>query len=146
MQTSKIVDVMFDKTWNDLKIYKLKVANGQSGSIFTKTWEPQVGEELTYTYDVEKTRFKRVNPNANYGGGQGYQAKPSGGASKDKLIVRQVALKCAVEFSNGQDYKVKQVLQVADLFNDWVNQKEEPVQSVSSVRESVVEKEDDLPF
>lgn len=123
MKTATIKDVMFETTWNDFKIYKLHLDNGQSGSILTKTWEPQSGEEFTYTYDVEKSRFKRVNPNGNYSGGNSsYKPSYSGGSSKDKLIVRQVALKAAVDFSNGMNLKASQVLQVAEIFNDWVNQ------------------------
>ena len=146
MTTATIKDVMFESKWNDLNIYKLQLDNGQSGSVFTKTWEPKVGEEFSYTYDVEKSRFKRVNPNSNYsGGGGGYKPSAGGGGSKDKLIVRQVALKAAVEFSTGMDFKVKQVLQIADIFNDWVNQEqkqEAPTPAPAQVREQ----EDDLPF
>ncbi len=146
MKTATIKDVMFESKWNDLNIYKLQLDNGQSGSVFTKTWEPKIGEEFSYTYDVEKSRFKRVNPNSNYsGGGGGYKPSAGAGGSKDKLIVRQVALKAAVEFSTGMDFKVKQVLQIADIFNDWVNQEqkqEAPTPAPAQVREQ----EDDLPF
>jgi len=61
MKSSKITDVMFETKWNDFNIYKLKLANGQSGSILAKSYEPKVGEDLTYTYDVEKSRFRRVD-------------------------------------------------------------------------------------
>lgn len=148
MKTATIKDVMFETTWNDFKIYKLHLDNGQSGSILTKTWEPKTGEEFSYTYDVEKSRFKRVNPNGNYSGGSGgYNAPKAGGSSKDKLIVRQVALKAAVEFSVGMNLKANQVLQIADIFNDWVNidpsvEQEKPQPAPASVREQ----EDDLPF
>lgn len=146
MKTATIKDVMFETTWNDFKIYKLHLDNGQSGSILTKTWEPQTGEEFTYTYDVEKSRFKRVNPNSNYsGGGGGYKPSGGGSSSKDKLIVRQVALKAAVEFSTGMNLKANQVLQVAEIFNDWINitpKQEAPTPPPAQVREQ----EDDLPF
>lgn len=156
MKTSKITDVMFETKWNDFNIYKMQLANGQAGSILTKTWEPQVGEELTYTYDVEKARFKKVNPNfqggsAPQGGSKSYSG---GGGSKDKLIVRQVALKAAVEFSSGRNLKADQVLQVAEIFNDWVNTSEKPEEAPtpppSAVREQapipVAKDDDDLPF
>jgi len=145
MKTATIKDVMFETTWNDFKIYKLHLDNGQSGSILTKTWEPQSGEEFTYTYDVEKSRFKRVNPNGNYSGGNSSYKPSGGGVSKDKLIVRQVALKAAVDFSNGMNLKASQVLQVAEIFNDWVNQQpktEEQQPAPAAAREQ----EDDLPF
>jgi single-stranded DNA-binding protein len=150
MKTATIKDVMFESKWNDFNIYKLSLDNGQSGSIFTKTWEPKAGDEFNYTYDVEKSRFKRVNPNANYSGGGGsYKPSGGGGGSKDKLIVRQVALKAAVEFSTGMNLKANQVLQVADIFNDWVNQepKQEEKQEASTPPPAQVrEQEDDLPF
>ena len=47
MKSSKITDVMFETKWNDFNIYKLKLANGQSGSILAKSYEPKVGEDLT---------------------------------------------------------------------------------------------------
>jgi single-stranded DNA-binding protein len=152
MKTATIKDVMFESKWNDFNIYKLSLDNGQSGSIFTKTWEPKTGEEFNYTYDVEKSRFKRVNPNSNYsGGGGGYKPSNSGGGSKDKLIVRQVALKAAVEYSAGMNLKANQVLQVADIFNEWVNQQPKPEEATpppAQVREqlSAPTTDDDLPF
>jgi len=152
MKTATIKDVMFESKWNDFNIYKLSLDNGQSGSIFTKTWEPKAGEEFNYTYDVEKSRFKRVNPNSNYtGGGGGYKPSAGGGGSKDKLIVRQVALKAAVEYSSGMNLKANQVLQVADIFNDWVNQQPKPEEATpppAQVREQLSSPttDDDLPF
>lgn len=152
MKTATIKDVMFESKWNDFNIYKLSLDNGQSGSIFTKTWEPKTGEEFNYTYDVEKSRFKRVNPNSNYsGGGGGYKPSSGGGGSKDKLIVRQVALKAAVEYSAGMNLKANQVLQVADIFNEWVNQQPKPEEATpppAQVREqlSAPTTDDDLPF
>jgi single-stranded DNA-binding protein len=152
MKTATIKDVMFESKWNDFNIYKLSLDNGQSGSIFTKTWEPKTGEEFNYTYDVEKSRFKRVNPNSNYsGGGGGYKPSSGGGGSKDKLIVRQVALKAAVEYSAGMNLKANQVLQVADIFNEWVNQQPKPEEATpppAQVREqlSAPATDDDLPF
>ena len=152
MKTATIKDVMFESKWNDFNIYKLSLDNGQSGSIFTKTWEPKAGEEFNYTYDVEKSRFKRVNPNSNYtGGGGGYKPSSGGGGSKDKLIVRQVALKAAVEYSAGMSLKANQVLQVADIFNEWVNQQPKPEEATpppAQVREqlSAPSTDDDLPF
>lgn len=152
MKTATIKDVMFESKWNDFNIYKLSLDNGQSGSIFTKTWEPKAGEEFNYTYDVEKSRFKRVNPNANYsGGGGGYKPSGGGSPSKDKLIVRQVALKAAVEYSARIGLKANQVLQVAEIFNDWVNitpKQEEITPPPSQVREQITEQstDDDLPF
>lgn len=143
---------MFESKWNDFNIYKLSLDNGQSGSIFTKTWEPKAGEEFNYTYDVEKSRFKRVNPNSNYtGGGGGYKPSAGGGGSKDKLIVRQVALKAAVEYAAGMGLKANQVLQVADIFNDWVNQQPKPEEATpppAQVREQLSSPttDDDLPF
>lgn len=152
MKTATIKDVMFESKWNDFNIYKLSLDNGQSGSIFTKTWEPKAGEEFNYTYDVEKSRFKRVNPNSNYtGGGGGYKPSAGGGGSKDKLIVRQVALKAAVEYAAGMGLKANQVLQVADIFNDWVNQQPKPEEATpppAQVREQLSSPttDDDLPF
>lgn len=153
MKTATIKDVMFESKWNDFNIYKLSLDNGQSGSIFTKTWEPKAGEEFNYTYDVEKSRFKRVNPNSNYtgGGSGGYKPSAGGGGSKDKLIVRQVALKAAVEYSSGMNLKANQVLQVADIFNEWVNQQPKPEEATpppAQVREqlSAPSTDDDLPF
>lgn len=152
MKTATIKDVMFESKWNDFNIYKLSLDNGQSGSIFTKTWEPKAGEEFNYTYDVEKSRFKRVNPNSNYtGGGGGYKPSSGGGGSKDKLIVRQVALKAAVEYAAGMGLKANQVLQIADIFNDWVNQQPKPEEATpppAQVREQLSSPttDDDLPF
>jgi len=161
MKTATIKDVMFQKDWNGMNIYKLTMDNGQTGDIFTKGWEPKVGDELTYTYDVEKSRMKRVNP--NYQGGSspqgGYKSSytPSAGGSKDKLIVRQVALKAAVEFAAIHSLKAEHTLTVADMFNKWINQEEKQAApsapAPAQYREQAVtpvapqtEEDDDLPF
>lgn len=148
MKTATIKDVMFETTWNDFKIYKLHLDNGQSGSVLTKTWEPKSGEEFNYTYDVEKSRFKRVNPNAgNYSSNSGgYNSSKPSNTSKDKLIVRQVALKAAVEFANGMNLKASQVLQVAEIFNNWVNNEPAKEEAPQPAPASAREQEDDLPF
>ena len=153
MKSSKITDVMFETKWNDFNIYKLKLANGQSGSILAKSYEPKVGEDLTYTYDVEKSRFRRVNPEYSNGIAKSSisQRGYDGGGSKQDLIVRQVALKSAVEFSQGRKFKCEQVLEVAEIFNNWVNQKDTKTPEVkapspSAAREKVLEQADDLPF
>lgn len=161
MTTATIKDVMFQKEWNGMSIYKLTMDNGQTGDIFTKGWEPKAGEELTYSYDVEKSRIKRQNPNyqggsAPSGGGYSGGYKSNGG-SKDKLIVRQVALKAAVDFSTGRELKASQVLQVADIFNIWINAGENEKVTVKEAspaqyreqapaQPTTTLEEDDLPF
>ena len=155
MKTATIQDVMFQKDWNGLNIYKLTMDNGQSGDIFTKGWEPKVGEQLTYTYDVEKSRFKRQNPNYQGGApsGGGYKSSYSPKGDKDKLIVRQVALKAAVEFAAIHNLKAEQTLQAAEMFNKWINaeQKQEapapaPAQYREQPTQAPQEQDDDLPF
>lgn len=160
MKTATIKDVMFQKEWNGMSIYKLTMDNGQTGDIFTKGWEPKAGEELTYTYDVEKSRIKRQNPNYQGGSapsGGGYSGGYKSSGSKDKLIVRQVALKAAVEFVTGKDIKANQVLQLAEIFNTWINAGENEKVTVkepapAQYREQAppqptqTPEEDDLPF
>lgn len=160
MTTATIKDVMFQKEWNGMSIYKLTMDNAQTGDIFTKGWEPKVGEQLTYTYDVEKSRIKRQNPNyqggsAPSGGGYKSSYAPKGNSDKDKLIVRQVALKAAVEFAAIHTLKAEQTLTVADMFNKWINQEEKqaapaPAPTPAQYREQPApvqtQEEDDLPF
>lgn len=157
MTTATIKDVMFQKEWNGMSIYKLTMANGQTGDIFTKGWEPKVGDDLTYTYDVEKSRIKRQNPNyqggAPSGGGYKSSYSPKVGSDKDKLIVRQVALKAAVEFAAIHNLKAEQTLKAAEMFNTWINagQKQEapapaPAQYREQPAQATTEQEDDLPF
>lgn len=159
MTTATIKDVMFQKEWNGMSIFKLTMDNGQTGDIFTKGWEPKVGESLTYSYDVEKSRIKKQNPayqggSAPSGGGYSGGYKSNGG-SKDKLIVRQVALKAAVEFVTGKDIKANQVLQLAEIFNTWINAGEDekvtvkepaPAQYREQPTQAPQEQDDDLPF
>ncbi len=159
MTTATIKDVLFQKEWNGMSIYKLTMSNGQSGDIFTKGWEPQAGQELTYTYDVEKSRIKKQNPNYQGGSSAGSQRSySSGGGNKDQLISRQVALKAAVEFAAIHGLKSKETLQAADLFQKWIlDGKEEapaapaapaPAQYREQAAPTPIAKEedDDLPF
>ena len=168
MTTATIKDVMFQKEWNGMSIYKLTMDNGQSGDIFTKGWEPKAGDSLTYTYDVEKSRIKRQNPNYQGGGsapsgGGGYSGgyKGNSGGGKDKLIVRQVALKAAVEFAAIHSLKAEHTLQAAEMFNTWINAGQDEKVTVKETEPAPAqyreqpapasvpmqqEEDDDLPF
>lgn len=112
-------------------MYKFQVAldNGQSGTAYSKqpTLRFQLGDEVAATLN-DRGSLKLESPQyagQAQGTNTGYtnQAAPAG-MSKDELIVRQVALKAGVELGAAQGLDLNQILQHANVFNDWIMRKE----------------------
>lgn len=123
-------------------MYKFTVVldNGQSGTAYSKqpTLRFNIGDEVTATLN-DKGSMKLDAP--GYGAAQqGYQGSPQGNQSsyqqngytnqavpaisKDELIVRQVAIKCAVELGAAQGMDLMQIVRTAEVLNDWVNMRQ----------------------
>lgn len=123
---AKIASATPNGMWNAFHKFTVTLDNGSTGTVYSKN--PQlrfnVGDEVAYEVN-DKGTMKLDKP--QYGGGSSSYSAPSGGGSKDELIVRQVALKAAVEYacSNGAD--VNKVLQFAESFNNWIMQKPQAV-------------------
>jgi hypothetical protein len=123
---AKIVSITPTGQWQDLFKLEIRFDNGDFGTAFAKSQTPSysVGDEVEYSKN-EKGTIKIQRPN-NFGGGFGGGSTPSysGGAKSDDRsasIIRQVALKAAVEYACAAGHDVNTILANAATFNEWMN-------------------------
>ena len=119
---SKIISITPTGQWQDL--FKLEVSfdNGDFGTAFAKSQTPpyNVGDEVEYTKN-EKGTVKIQRPNS-FGGGGGYTpSAPKGNDERSASIIRQVALKAAVEYASAAKQDVNTILANAETFNAWMS-------------------------
>lgn len=123
---AKIASATPNGMWNAFHKFSVTLDNGVSGIVYSKT--PQlrfnVGDEVSHEVN-DKGSMKLDKP--QYGGSSQSYVAPAQGASRDELIVRQVALKAAVEYGSSNGADVNTVLSYAESFNDWVMQKPQAV-------------------
>lgn len=121
---SKIISITPTGQWQDLFKLEVRFDNGDFGTAFAKSQIPPyaVGEEVEYTKN-EKGTVKIQRANA-FGGGGGYnQSAPSAPKNNDERslsIIRQVALKAAVEYACAAQHDVNTILANAETFNAWM--------------------------
>jgi hypothetical protein len=167
MKTAKVVSVTpkGDFAYNGKTFYKFFVSldNGDSGEYNSVKADQDkfiAGSEVEYelTSNQYGNKIKPVYNGASGGSGYkpNYQKKDDG---RQELIVKQTALKAAVDFLKDKGAKSSDVLKVADAFVAWVL--EQPKQETTynthfSSREEKIataqaivngeQVEDDLPF
>jgi hypothetical protein len=124
---AKIVSITPKGQWQDLFKLEIRFDNGDFGTAFAKSPTPSyaVGDEVDYTKNEKGT----IKINKPFGGGFGGGSTPSytpsyGGAKSDDRsasIIRQVALKAAVEYACAAGHDVNTILANAATFNEWMN-------------------------
>lgn len=170
MKQAKVVSVTpkGDFAFNGKTFYKFFVSfdNGDSGeynSVKADQDKFQVGAETEY--ELTSNQYgNKIKPVYSQGGGGSYSGGSRSSYSnksddRQELIVKQTALKAAVDFLKEKQAKSTDVLKVADSFVEWVlgsTKKEETNYNTHfSSREEKIETaqaivngqaEDDLPF
>ena len=125
IKKAKVTSVQANGTWQtkdgSKTFYKHEVAfdNGDCGeysSIAVEQTKFVVGQETEYEYIDGK--FPKVKPVSNFQQG-GFSAAPKSDKVQE-YIVKQSSLKCAVDFviANGGD--TKRVIDIAEMFTEWV--------------------------
>ena len=122
---AKIVSITTTGQWQDLFKLEIRFDNGDFGTAFAKSQTPSyaVGDEVEYTKN-EKGTIKIQRPN-NFGGGGSFggsfsNASKSSGDDRSASIIRQVALKAAVEYACAAAHDVNTILANAETFNKWM--------------------------
>ena len=120
---AKIISITPKGQWQEFYKLEVRFDNGDFGTAFAKSPTPSyaVGDEVEYSKN-EKGTIKIQRPN-NFGGGTGGSfatASKSAGDERSASIIRQVALKAAVEYACAAKHDVPTILANADLFNKWM--------------------------
>jgi hypothetical protein len=122
---AKIVSITPTGQWQDLFKLEIRFDNGDFGTAFAKSQTPSysVGDEVEYSKN-EKGTIKIQRPNS-FGGGFGGGSTPSYSAApktddRSASIIRQVALKAAVEYACAAGHDVNTILANASTFNEWM--------------------------
>lgn len=106
--------------YNDSTIYMVTFDDGEQRKLFTKSVPPAIGSVLEYNVTAKGNISLAQPREGGFGGGKSFGGGYKKDPAKDALIVRQVALKSAVEFAAVHALKTDQVLQVAEKFNTWI--------------------------
>lgn len=135
--------------------YEIEMENGDVGE-YNSVSENQnnfiVDVAVDYIFDQSKPQYPKIKPVYNFkaspsrdGNFKNIQ-KASQGFDREKLIVKQTCLKCAVEYvgPNSQFANVKEVTKIAQVFTDWVLEGKEPEESKTKKKSK--KETADLPF
>jgi len=124
---SKIISITPTGQWQDLFKLEVRFDNGDFGTAFAKSQTPPyaVGDEVEYTKNEKGTvKIQRPNPYGGSTGGGYTQSAPSfapkGNDDRSASIIRQVALKSAVEYACAAQHDVNTILANAETFNAWM--------------------------
>ena len=121
---AKIVSITPTGQWQDLFKLEIRFDNGDFGTAFAKSQTPSyaVGDEVEYTKN-EKGTIKIQRPFGGGGsfGGSFANASKSSGDDRSASIIRQVALKAAVEYASAAGHDVNTILANAETFNAWMS-------------------------
>ena len=173
MKTAKVVSVSpkGDFAYNGKTFYKFFVTldNGDSGEYNSvKADQDKFTAGAEVEYEITSNQYgNKIKPVYNAGGGGGsysgggfkpnYQKKDDG---RQELIVKQTALKAAVDFLKDKGAKSTDVLKVADSFVEWVlstpakeetnynthfSSREEKIETAQAIVNGTAA-DDDLPF
>ena len=123
MKTSVIKLIVGCKEWdggNGTVYYQsLQMENGDKINIGKKK-KLEIGDELTYEIidtQQEYNKARSVSPNFSQGGGQSNRSK---NYDTQLLIVRQSSLKSAVDCCKNDSCSPKDIIEIAEIFTDWV--------------------------
>jgi hypothetical protein len=120
---AKIVSITPKGQWQEFFKLEIRFDNGDFGTAFAKSPTPSysVGDEVEYSKNEKGT----IKINKPFGGGFGGGSTPSysGAKSDDRSasIIRQVALKAAVEYACAAGHDVNTILANAATFNEWMS-------------------------
>jgi hypothetical protein len=124
---AKIVSITPKGQWQEFYKLEIRFDNGDFGTAFAKSQTPSynVGDEVDYTKN-EKGTIKINNPftGGGFSGGSGGSfatASKSAGDERSASIIRQVALKAAVEYACAAGHDMNTILGNAETFNAWMS-------------------------
>lgn len=122
---AKITSIAPTGQWRDLYKFDVTLDTGDKGTVFgkTPTLRFAIGDEVSHTIN-EKGTMKLDKPQygggGGYGGGSSAPAAPAATGSKDELIVRQVAIKAAVELAASHGLDMNAMFKAAEEINAWI--------------------------
>lgn len=108
-------------------MYKFEVTIGDdTGQTMSKSEQCKfiVGQETEYEFVDGK--YPKIKSVSNFQQNGSAQANTSNNADRETLIVRQSTLKCATDFVCNNGGTPADVVEIAELFSDWVLKGEKP--------------------
>jgi hypothetical protein len=123
---AKIISITPTGQWNEFFKFEVRFEDGDFGTAFAKSNTPPyaVGDDVTYTKNEKGTiKIQKAGFQNNYTAP--FTKSAAGSDDRGKSIIRQVALKSAVEMSasyvaQGATIPVEKIFELADKFNAWM--------------------------
>lgn len=143
---AKIISITPKGQWQEFYKLEIRFDNGDFGTAFAKSPNPsyQIGDEVDYSKN-EKGTIK-IQKAGGFGGGNGGSFSNTSKVSGDERsasIIRQVALKAAVEYACAAKHDVNTIIANAEIFNKWMSgQSATP----TTHTEHFANRNDDVPF
>lgn len=124
-----VKNVQANGTWEGQYglMYKFEVTIGDdTGQCLCKTdkCKFEVGQETEYEFIGGK--YPKIKSVSNFQQNGSVKANTSNNTDKETLIVRQSTLKCATDFVCNNGGSPADVVEIAELFSDWVLKGEKP--------------------
>ena len=119
---AKIVSMTPKGQWQEFYKIEVRFDNGDFGTAFAKSPTPSyaVGDEVDYSKNEKGTvKIQTAGFGGSNGGSFANTSKVSGD-DRSASIIRQVALKAAVEYASAAGHDVNTILANAETFNKWM--------------------------
>ncbi len=119
---AKIVSMTPKGQWQEFYKIEVRFDNGDFGTAFAKSPTPSyaVGDEVDYSKNEKGTvKIQKAGFGGSFGGSFANTPKVSGD-ERSASIIRQVALKAAVEYASAAGHDVNTILANAETFNAWM--------------------------
>jgi hypothetical protein len=124
---AKIVSITPKGQWQEFYKLEVRFDNNDFGTAFAKSPTPSyaVGDEVEYSKNEKGTiKIQRPNSFGGFNGGSGGSfatASKTAGDERSASIIRQVALKAAVEYACAAGHDMNTILGNAETFNAWMS-------------------------
>lgn len=161
IKKSNPVNIQANGTWDNAQgktfyKYEIEMANGDMGEYSSiSDQQNKFTKGLECEYEFHEGKFPKIKPHSEFKQMVNSQAPIQNNTMskqdwaekdqhKEKMISRQVALKCAIEFTTayirqGENMDPSTVIEVAEVLNAWILNN--PVQDKPNLKNN-----DDLPF
>jgi hypothetical protein len=140
-KNSKVTNVQANGTWEGqyglMYKYDITFENGDSGEYSSKSKDQNkfvVGQDADYTFTDGK--YTKVKPVSNFQQNGSAQTNTSKNTDREIFIVRQSTLKCATDFICNNGGSPADIIEIAEMFTDFVLKGDKPK----------VDNSNDMPF
>ncbi len=131
---SKVVNVQGNGTYDSkdgsktFYKYAIEFENGDAGEYSSVSAEQNKfvkGQEVDYLYDLSRPQYPKIKPVYNYNNSNNTAPKKVND-NVQEYIIKQSTLKCATDYVIANGGSERRVIEIAEIFSQWVLKGEVP--------------------